>query len=237
MIEINIDSKKLAAIALLASKADVRHYLNGVYVEATATQTRLAATNGHYLGLHAKCNPLDYNAWCEWEALVIPNDVIAKLGKPSKTVSAICTVLIDTPNPFEGSTKEADTKKYTLRTWDGVLIPFIPIDGKFPDLRRIVPKGSASGVAVQVDAEYLTLFAKVNKTLGAAKPGFLSIGHHGDNMQGKVTIKLSDPYFVGVLMGVRNDEALHQTVLHWPDAGADPVADGVPASEHEEASA
>lgn len=223
-IAINIDGRKLAAIAILAAKADVRYYLTGVYVEATATQTRLAATNGRYLGMHGKCNPLDDNEGCEWETLILPPDVIAKC-KPVKNTPSICTVLIG--GPQIGNLKRI----YTMRLWDGTLIPFDPIDGVFPDLRRVVPAMSPSGIGVQLNPEYLGLFVKVNKALGAKTPHFISLGFDGP--EERVGVSLIDPDFVGVIMSMRGDYVRGNV---WPDKGADPVpeaTDEVPASEHE----
>lgn len=227
MIEINIDGTKLAAIALLASKNDTRFYLNGVYVEATATQTRLAATNGYYLGMHAKCNPLDANAGCEWETLILPPDLVAKCKPHKGTAVDICTVLID--ERLSGDTSEGDqtrTRTYTMRLWDGTLIPFQPVQGVFPDIRRVVSNGTGDGLGAQFSPEYLMLFAKVAKALGDKNAG-VGIGWNGP--VGSMSIHVKDDGFAGVLMPVRklwddvptDSDGYALRTTKWPEKGAD----------------
>ncbi|KJK22217.1 hypothetical protein UB46_23000 [Burkholderiaceae bacterium 16] len=48
---IQIDPRQLKAIALLAPKTDQRYWLNGVFVEATSTETRLVAMDGKRMGV------------------------------------------------------------------------------------------------------------------------------------------------------------------------------------------
>ncbi len=208
MIEINIDLKKLCALNLLAAEPQqMRPHLCGVYVQATPTQTRLAATSGIVAGALANANPLDTNTGVtDPVSFIIPSDVIARL-KPGKELAPVCTVLIETE----------DANAYTLRLWDGTRIPFTPLPGQFPDLQRIVPTGAASGEACNIDATLLALFMKVNKLMtGTKEPGKMELGHRG--VSSAVTVKfLHEPGFVGVLMPLDPKKGFdtHHTVSRW----------------------
>src|SRR6185437_4009311 len=97
----------------------------------------------------------------------IPNDVIAR-ARPVKGQVPAATVLIDrSPNRIEDSPKLIDT--FTLRLWDGTLIPFAEPEGTFPQLSRVRPTGAASGVGCNFNGEWMNVFAKINKLLTNAK--------------------------------------------------------------------
>lgn len=224
-MEIHIDLAKLQALQLLAGQNDVRPYLNGVYVEATATQTRLAATNGHIMGLHLQAIPPDFaNKGVEWETLILPNEVIAKC-KLQKGVSNIGTVLIDqTANPKWGAGIEGEPltiNAYTLRLWDGTLIPFKPCDGKFPDFRRVIPAASATqGEGAQFNPAYLAQFVKAVKLLGDRDARI----QMQFNAEGPIRIACKDPAFIGVLMpqkAMLPKDGISFDQPTWPAAGAD----------------
>lgn len=220
MIEVNIDARKLQAIALFAADSkDLRYYLHGVHVEATPTVTRIAATNGHYAAMLSNANPLDSNAVPETHdvTFIIPLDVIAKI-KLSKTVQNIVTVLIESKPLRDDDTKIENL--YTLRLWDGTRIPFTPCDGIFPAIRRVTPVGPASGEACNFDADLLSVFSKANKLMTMTRePGCFEIGFRGEGRG--ITIKLPEvPEFVGILMPRRkigdNPLMTCHEVQPWP---------------------
>ena len=77
----------LKAINLLSADKDIRYYLNGVHVTATATATRLTATDGHALGIHQS---EQQNEGVDFVEMIIPNDVIKLIKSASKNVDTIC---------------------------------------------------------------------------------------------------------------------------------------------------
>jgi hypothetical protein len=207
--KIHIDLNKLQVMALLAPKADLRTYLNGVHVEADAIETRLIATDGAHLGVLRRAgvegmdNIIDAGIHGAHVAFTIPVDIIARM-KPQKYMAAAATVLIE-PQPQIDTDPEGNpiyTHRYTVRLLDSTLIPFQPCGGKYPTLRRVMPTSAPTNVWTPLDVNRLALFAKVNAALGASKmdAGRLIIGFH----ESKAQIQFRDyPAFMGVLMEMR----------------------------------
>lgn len=229
--EANIDLVKLQAIALFAAKADVRYYLNGVYVEATSSCTRLAATNGRIMGLHAKAIPADFtNTGTGFETFILPADVIAQC-KPAKGLPNIGTVLVK--EVFDPVGRE-----YIMRLWNGVLIPFVPVAGNFPDLRRVIPVQGLNGVVpdapgAQFNADYLATFVKANKILGERDYSGTDLRITWAGEDNPMRIHFPDPHFIGVMMGKRETTSrpFKKNFDRWPDRGADEVASDQDADE------
>jgi DNA polymerase-3 subunit beta len=150
MEAILIPKNSLKAMSLLASKQDIRYYLNGVLVESTGAHTRLVATDGHLLGLYQiKETAHEDKAF----SIIIPNEIIAKLDKVDNFLSCV------------------DGK------WNIDGISFTPIEGKFPEYMRVFPTKPASGESAQFNHEFITRFAKCSKLLNGTK--YPVIAHNG----------------------------------------------------------
>jgi len=152
MKAILIPKNSFKAMALLASKQDIRYYLNGVLVESDNQHTRLVATDGHLLGVF-QISETAHNG--EAFSIIIPNEIIAKLDKKDNFLSCV------------------DGK------WDIDGISFNPVEGKFPDYMRVLPSKPVSGETAQFNPEYITRFAKCSKLLNG-KP-WPVIAHNGDS--------------------------------------------------------
>jgi DNA polymerase III sliding clamp (beta) subunit (PCNA family) len=182
-MENTINIEVIRAMLPLAAKKDVRQYLNGVFVEFQADKTIYVATNGHVLGLYTEAveneNIFD---------IIIPGDVVKQL-KP-KPGTAKWGDLIFNP--------ETNTARIT-NPGAGQDFGFAPLDGKFPDVSKVIPS-STSGEVAQFDAELLCLFAQVNKSFGAKSPGRFKLGHNGN---AGALVHLSREEFTGVIMPFR----------------------------------
>lgn len=142
MEAILLPKNSLKAMSLLASKQDIRYYLNGVLVQSNKDHTRLVATDGHLLGVFQTSETAhDDNAF----SIIIPNEIIAKLDKQDNFLSCV------------------DGK------WNIDGISFNPIDGSFPDYMRVLPSKPASGEPAQFNPELITRFAKCSKLLNGTK--------------------------------------------------------------------
>jgi DNA polymerase-3 subunit beta len=176
-MEINL--RLLKAANLAASKEQVRYYLQGVAVQADAKGSYLVATDGHRLlafrqsGACYGGDPID---------IIIPSDIIAgiKLNKHIETAEL---------------TRESDNA-WRL-DYCGTSIIFAPIDGTFPEWRRVVPE-TTDGAPAQFNPAYVGDMAKVKKALGASICG---IAYNG---QGPALITFGpDVDGFGVLMPMR----------------------------------
>jgi|SRR3990172_5043381 len=187
---IQLDAAKLRAVSLFSSTKDIRYYLNGVYVEACATETRMAATDWHVLAV-VRSTEMNGMAACPEISLIVPGSVIASalkfLPKGENHVSLFL-----------------DDGKWTMVS-NGARLPFEPIDGKFPDYRRVIPTKEPEGEAAQFDPELLMRFKKAAKAMGTKEPPI--IHHDVPGSAALVTIGgCSD--FAGVIMPLRVDEKL-----------------------------
>ena len=178
---IQFDFRALKACALCASTEQTRYYLGGVFVELSDCGLLTVATDGHRL---IAARP-EYNAAGPNEprfGIIIPSDVIArlKMNRYQNLGDLVC-----------------DASGWRL-IYDDVALGFKPIDGTFPDWRRIVPS-ETSGETAQFNPKYLTDFAKAAKIMGSGS--FITVAHNGQG-PGLVTLQ-GDFEAFGVLMPFR----------------------------------
>jgi DNA polymerase-3 subunit beta len=184
-MRIIIKKNVLQAMSILASKKDVRYYLNGVYVMGTPKKVRYVATDGHILGLYQSNDYLPEENF----DLIIPNEVIAKLEKNKDHELSF----------IEGK-------------WQIDNMIFTPVDGKFPDYQRVLPRGDVSNEVAQFNPDFIVRFQKVGKLL--VKNAVPTIAHNGSSSS-LVDIGLSD--FIGVMMPIRTEKPLAKTPLAFLD--------------------
>lgn len=116
-----IQHNMLTGLLLAAAKNDVRHYLNGVFLEAAEDNKIVGVTtDGHIMAVAWEILDLPEG----FEKLLIPRDAIERLPK-RKSGQDYVTVSIG---------KENASLEY-----DGLVIHFTPIEGRFPDWRAITP--------------------------------------------------------------------------------------------------
>lgn len=158
---IQFDFRALKAAALCASDEQTRYYLRGVFVEYRGGELICVATDGHRLvAVHPESNGPAPNS--PDFGIIIPVEALARV-KISKYV-------------FNGDLV-CDAGQWRLE-YDGLKIGFTPVDGTFPDWRRIVPS-ETSGEAAQFNAKYLSDFGKVSKMLGGDTRPVVS--HNGES--------------------------------------------------------
>jgi DNA polymerase III sliding clamp (beta) subunit (PCNA family) len=180
-MELNV--KYLKAAVIVASKEETRYYLKGVAVQAGDKGAFIVATDGH--------RALAFRQSAEAQApvdIIIPADIIAGI-KPGKY------------------DERAELTQESANRWRidycGTSIVFSPIDGTFPEWRRIVPK-EISGETAQFNPSYVGDFAKVAKAL-AAKGDCVKIAQNG---QGPALVTFGDEIDgFGLLMPTRANQA------------------------------
>jgi DNA polymerase III subunit beta len=159
-MELNL--KLVKAAALVTSKEETRYYLKGVAVQADAKGSYLIATDGHRL--LAFCQSRECYGG-EPVNIIIPADILAgiKLNKHVEIAEL---------------TQESENR-WRIE-YCGTAVTFAPIDGTFPDWRRIVPK-ETSGETAQFNPAYVGDFAKVAKALGRGEP-CVKMAHNGQGL-------------------------------------------------------
>jgi DNA polymerase-3 subunit beta len=191
-MKITATASALKALQIISPSNDIRYYLNGIYVEARANETRLVATDGHRLGvvrIRTECN----NDVPDGQAvtLIVPNSVIERL-RVSRT----------SPDEVEIGWTD-DGRAYVSH--DDVRITFTPLEGKFPDYRAVIP-AEPSGLASQFNPAYLVDFKKIGTKLlrlSAATRLQVVVLHNGEGASVATIEGCED--FVGVVMPVRSE--------------------------------
>jgi DNA polymerase-3 subunit beta len=109
----------LSSVAPFMGKTDVRSYLNGLYVEVDADGLRVTASDGHRLAINeAICT--DGAAF----AGIIPRDAVTQLLKTLPKEGEL--TIVARHNTMEFSAK-------------GLSLSTKLIEGRYPDVRRIIP--------------------------------------------------------------------------------------------------
>ena len=151
-MQVNIPLSHLAAALEFSAVKDVRYYLNGVYVDPRAGN--LVATNGHaaYIG-----RPGSVTLDGEGDGFIISSAHCAEIIKAGKAIKAKVVYL--------------DVVADTITVAGLRVAPFLALEGRFPDWRRIYP-AELSGEAASYNPEYLMRCVKAGKALGVKNPDY-----------------------------------------------------------------
>lgn len=178
---ITVPTKHLKAALLVAGKHDIRHYLNGVMIEASAAETRCVGLNGVAAAVlrHAVINEFIGE-------FIVPRDVVE---------AAIKAKLTDTV--FE----QLDAKHWMVNGAHR----FAPVDGKFPSYRRVMPTQCSGQGGRGFSPEQFALFGKIAQALGK-DPASVTTHSNGG---GTAAITIEDcPDFAGVIMPLNFTKAM-----------------------------
>jgi len=179
---ITIDRNKLKTAARFAADSkDLRRTLHGVLIEASPAGVRLVATDGHVLLVARAPADADTDTWTG----IIPADVI-KAALAWKGNKSLPIILIT----------GAPECRLTRATGEAAV--FVPVDGPFPDYRKVIP-AAPSGAASFFDPDLLVRFKRAAEDLGS-KLGLFGLLPGGD---GSGLVYISDDA-VGVIMPMRS---------------------------------
>jgi DNA polymerase-3 subunit beta len=166
MTTLTILSHILPAMAILAAdKKDVRTYIRGVYMEASATEIRFAATNGVVMGVYRieQDNP-DIT---ETIKCIIPAELIAGIkGRDTLTLEV-----------GELSDERGLPRELTIRQ-GGTRQSMQSVSRTYPDYRRIIP-ATTSGEPAQFNPDLIIQLKKFGKALQANK-GYFALAYNGE---------------------------------------------------------
>ena len=186
-IQFTVKQSTLKALVLLAAKKDIRYYLNGVNVDFSPNITRVAATDGHKLGVYQSGAQNAGHG-----SLIIPSDVIAALPKTGGYDPELTFLKCDG----------------NATGWEIVGLPnngrivFQQVEGKFPDYARVL-NVKTDGLAASYNPEYLIQFLKVQHLLGGSKKCIPNLYQSGKS-SALITLAGVDNFY-GVIMPMRCD--------------------------------
>ena len=175
----NFEIPKLAwlkAVSLAAAKKDVRYYLNGVMVR----NGEIAATNGHMV-LMVKSESIKSDG-----EYIIDNATLKMFLTDHKGIKGDTRIEVVDSVAITGKSK----------------ISITPVDGKFPDVNRVIPQ-EPSGEIAHFNAEYLLACQKANGEFLDHKYPWIKLQHNGDKGAKFESEDDAGNKLIGVVMPVR----------------------------------
>ena len=166
--EVLVQLGHLKALKLFVAKKDVRYYLNGVYVEFNKYNTIFVATDGHRL-LSTAVYHNEVQHGRDTLGVIIPIETIDALLKVKSTLGA-ASISLEVENNV--------VKKIHVVN-DVVRLEARPIEGKYPDFRRVFPE-SVSYEAGNYDFAYLDDFNKAAQYISGVKNQKASLSQNGN---------------------------------------------------------
>ena len=194
-----LSRKTLRALALAASKNPARYYLQGVLVEIRPKHVTYVATDGHIM-LADRLEDLEG---------VQDNTLLGNFIIPAE----VCNDkrLIDKTFDFVTITRMDDKLVF-----DGAII-FSPIDGVFPDWRRVLPE-ELSGEVAQYNSALLATLDKAAKIAFGARYANNASPHgtvaHNGGGPAIVAWPWSETFF-GIIMPFRRSDGGPPIVPAW----------------------
>ena len=180
-MEIIIPISYIKCALVTAAAKDVRYYLNGLAILPHKTGAILTSVDGRRLTmLH-----IPGSFGLPEGGAILPRDFCERVAKVKYPRNA----------PSETFTIEGNRVRATLAGMDAALV-----DGRFPDVARVVPK-ECSGEVSQFNPRYLGDLAKQAMALGAGATN-VYIHHNGETSAARITMD-GHPEFLGILMPVR----------------------------------
>ena len=175
----NFEIQKLAwlkSVLLAAAKNDVRYYLNGVMIR----NGEIAATNGHML-LLIKSESIKSDG-----EYIIDNDTLKMLLTAHKGIKGYTHIAVVDSVAITGKSK----------------ISITPVDGKFPDVNRVIPQ-EPSGEIANFNYEYLLACQKANGEFLDHKYSWIKLQHNGDKGAKFESEDEDGNKLIGVVMPIR----------------------------------
>lgn len=193
-MQFSIQRNQLKAMSRLAATSDIRYYLNGLHVVQDNRGTYIEATNGHVLGRLL----IDETPIANPCSVIMPLDSVKTLAATGKKGrETVCFTV--------------DGVKISAISPQGETMIFQAIEGKFPDIDRVVPTlTSDKGLEPSTyDPEYIAAFYDCANDLRGCKPKGISVQiKQRGNDSGIVNID-SEPLFVGVIMPMREHNSVN----------------------------
>lgn len=195
MKTIQLNPRFLKGAAVCAAVKDIRYYLNGVLVDIRERETRIIATDGHRL--MALRRELDKDDESQAPAqIIIPGDVV-KAIKPQKA-GLDCFLSYDPAQWAEGFEGKRECKLSILAGPD---LSFEPIDGKFPDYERTLPRSVPSMEYAHFEGQYISDFTKAARLAFNDDRIRAQVWPNGES--GSAAVTCGRDAFYGVVMPMR----------------------------------
>ena len=216
-MKLTIDHAILKALLLVAPKQEIRYYIKGVLVDVRAQDVTLVSTNGTMLLAVPHLDDVEGDRLIgQW---IMPREALeavkpCKAGRSSLPIAVEILPGAQTPDPERPGVTIGAPDTITITGATATITK--PIDGRYPDWRRVMP-GSASLEVAQFDPALVATFGDVHSLLSGStkiKP----VVHH--NGSGGALVSGLGRYALGVIMPLRvdTDDMVHPGLPSWATA-------------------
>lgn len=183
MISATIHLPTLAAVSAFAPKEPTRTYLRGVYTTIDADGATYVAIDGHRLAARRVNLDKDAERNTLLGSWIIPTASCRALKIPKRSAALATLRPADAALELE---------------LDGAFHKFLPVDGTFPDWRRVVPQETSGVLKMNINGDYLASVFAFGKALDLGLP----IPHWNDEDPAAFTFA-RDPDTLLVVMPMR----------------------------------
>lgn len=216
-MKLAIDHNILKALLIVAPKQDIRHYLKGVLVDVRAQDVAIVSTNGAVMLAVPYVDNIEGDRLIgQW---IIPREALeavkpCKVGRTTLPITVEILPGAQTPDP--------ERPGVTIKAPDAITITGTtttttkPVDGRYPDWRRVMPAAASLEVA-QFDPALIATFGDVHSLLGGSEM-FKPVVHH--NGRGGALVSGLGRDALGVIMPLRvdTDDMRHPGLPSWATA-------------------
>lgn len=193
-----INVRILAALSLFSSKDESKYMLQGVCIEVDERSATYVGTDGHRLIAYRDELAPDETDNTVTGTFIIPAPY-CKLFKLDKEDEGRGRLFIGPRLTIAHSLLD---------------ITFVPIEGVYPDWRKSLPKGKASGVTAQFNLKYLADLHKICKALDLGQP---FIAPNGD---APAFVWFSGhKHVLGVIMPIKAIDQMDRGAPQWARRG------------------
>jgi len=202
--------KTLKAISAFASTEEARYYLNGVLLTLDANGAEYVATDGHRLAARRIDLPEGVDR----------NTFIGSFIIPTKVCKSFKWNVRMAP---DGTAHDAGNGELKLVGPDSTASVFKPVDGTFPDWRRVVPQSATGVFSIGINGAYLNSVDTLAKELD------LGAKNCHWNSDGPIPFTFSrDTDTIAIVMPVNQPKDLAWIVPAW--VSLTPVTDNLASS-------
>lgn len=211
-MKLTLQHNVIRALLTVAAKDDIRYYLNGVAIDATASgDVVLVATNGHVM-LTVPMSVGDIED-LRPGSFIIPRQALESV-KPAKVGRTTLPIVltIDIPAPEDDPQRPGVTiqKPTQFAVAGATTATGAVVDGIYPDWRRVMP-ATASGEMAQFNPALVARMGDAAQLLGG-KPEYMVIHHNG---AGGALVSGFAGGALGILMPLRCDDQAHPGLPTW----------------------
>jgi DNA polymerase-3 subunit beta len=196
-----LDHDVIKALLTAMPKQDIRTYLVGACIDVRESDVTLVATDGHML-LAVPVPQANIESAIPPGQYIIPRATLeavkpVKAGRTTLPIKVSVNVPALTPDPDRPGVMLKLAPTITLE--GATTATTAPVDGRFPDWRKVLP-ATSSGEIQQFDPALIARWGQIHSTLGGRIPPTI---HH--NGTGPAWISGLHHGAIGVLMPVRDD--------------------------------